>query len=91
MIETFTQAPGANLDYGFDWQVNGWLAAGETIDTSTWSAPGLTITRQQSANGITSAFIAGGKKGNSYKVTNTITTTAGRTDSRTITLVIEDR
>lgn len=91
MIETFTHAPGANLDYGFDWKSNGWLAEGETIETSTWSAPGLTVTRQLHANGITAAFIAGGKKGNTYKVTNTITTSEGRTDSRTITLAVEDR
>ncbi len=91
MIETFTHAPGANLDYGFDWLANGWLASGETIETSTWTAQGLTLTRQQISGGVTSVFAAGGKKGNSYKLTNTITTNQGRTDSRTITLAVEDR
>lgn len=91
MIDTFTHAPGANLDYGFDWKSNGWLSTGETIETSSWTAPGLTLTRQQSANGITSVFVAGGKKGSTYKLTNTITTSDGRTDSRTIHLVVEDR
>ncbi len=91
MTDTFTHAPGANLDYGFDWKSNGWLATGETIETSTWLAPGLTLTRQQESNGVTSVFAAGGKKGSTHKLTNTITTNQGRTDSRTITLVVEDR
>lgn len=91
MIESFKHAPGADLDYGFDWQSNGWLAPGETIVASSWHAQGLGISRDQTSNGITSAFITGGRKGNSYRLTNTITTNQGRTDSRTILINVVDR
>ena len=81
-----THAPGATLDYGVDWSA--WLAAGETIQASTWTAEqGITLSRQQVLNGkVAVAFAAGGIAKRSYVLTNTVTTTDGRTDSRTITL-----
>lgn len=88
----FIHAPGADLDYGFDWKTNGWLATGETIETSTWTATtGITLSRQQNANGVTSVFAAGGSAGYTYTLTNTITTSLGRIDKRAIKLKVQTR
>jgi hypothetical protein len=79
-------APGADLDYSVDWSE--WLAAGETITGSSWPAvAGLTLSRDQVSGGtVASVFAAGGVAGQTYVLTNQITTSAGRVDSRTITL-----
>lgn len=79
-------APGADLDYSVDWSE--WLAEGETITESSWAAAdGITVSRSQVTDDtVASAFAAGGVAGQQYVLTNTITTTAGRVDSRTITL-----
>jgi len=88
----FDHAPLASLDYGFDWASSGWLASGETIATSTWTVESpLVASLEQIAGGITSLFVTGGVAGNIYKITNTITTSLTRTDSRTIKLSCKQR
>lgn len=86
-------APGAELDYGFDWLRLGWLDVDETVLTSEWSGPPIvTITREQIiADVITSCYAKIERAGYQAQLTNTITTTAGRTDSRTILLVCKAR
>ena len=81
-----THTPGADLDYSIDWSA--WLAAGEKITASEWTAAtGISLSRKTvELFKITTAFAAGGVAGNDYTLTNTITTSAGRIDSRTITL-----
>lgn len=92
---THEHAPGASLDYGFDWKSNGWLKPGEIITASEWApAPaGIELSRAQllEARGITSVFATGGVAGYQYRITNTITTSQGRKDSRSITLVCKAR
>ena len=86
----FEHAPNAKLDYGFDWTA--WLASDETISTSTWDTGVLTSSSPQiTGNKITSVFVEGGTVGTSYKIVNTITTSVGRIDSRTIRLSCKNR
>jgi hypothetical protein len=86
----FTHAPGSTLDYGFDWSA--WLASGETITDSSWAITGgLTLSQSQITGGVTSTFVGGGVSGTIYKLVNTITTSASRVDSRTITLSCKQR
>lgn len=83
-------APGAILDYAFNWAE--WLQQGETILTSAWSiAPSLTLNNEQNQSGITSVFVNGGVVNKIYYLTNTITTSVGRTDSRTIVLSCQNK
>jgi len=84
----FLHAPGADLDYGFDWRKNSYLKENETVTASSWAiSPGGTLTRQQIINTeISSVFVADLRLNTDYQLTNTITTSAGRTDSRTIQL-----
>ena len=85
----FEHAPNAKLDYGFDWTA--WLASGETVSVSSWTTDTLTNTSPQNTGTVTSLFVEGGVVGTSYKLVNTITTSVGRVDSRTIRLSCKNR
>jgi hypothetical protein len=82
----YQHAVGAVLDYGFTWSGKGWLRPGETIGTSTWAITGTDITLGATYNqgGVTTVFISGAVLNNIYRLTNSIITSAGRTDSRTL-------
>lgn len=83
----YDHAPGANLDYGFDW--SDFLTTGETIATSSWTATsGITLSNPSVTGSITATFAAGGVEGVLYTLTNTIVTNASpaRTDIRTLVL-----
>lgn len=80
------KAPASTKDYGWDW--SNWLVS-DTIAQSTWTAdPGLTIGTAAYASTFTSTkstvWLSGGVAGQSYKVTNQITTssTPARKDER---------
>jgi hypothetical protein len=65
---------------------------GETITVSSWTVDtGLTQSDEDNVAGVTSVFAAGGVAGTSYKLKNTITTSNGRIDSRTIRLSCKNR
>ena len=86
----FEHAPLAKLDYGFDWTL--WLEDGETISTSSWEvSSGLTKSNEQNLLGVTSVFVEGGVINTRYKLVNSIVTSVGRKDSRTITLFCKQR
>jgi hypothetical protein len=98
---TLVKDPNAVLDYKFDWKAltNGsgpsdWLAAGETISTITiTAASGLTVNSSSITDTSTSAtvWLSGGTAGTEYTLACKITTSAGRTDERTITISVRDR
>lgn len=68
-------------DYQMDW--GSILDAGETISSSTWSVPvGLTAGVQSVSGGVTSKRISGGKLNTVHNISNTITTSLGRTYKR---------
>lgn len=83
-------APGAILDYGFNWV--SWLQLSETVVSSAWAIdPVLTLSGSQNVANVTSTFVNGGDVGKVYTLTNTITTNQGRTDSRTMVLNCQPR
>lgn len=85
----FTKDPDAVLDYQIDWST--WLGT-DTISASAWTvATGLT--KDSSTNTTTTAtvWLSGGTVDTSYTVTNKIVTAGGRTDERTITIVVRER
>jgi len=93
VIPIITKDPSAELDYGFDWLTDGWLATGETVITSTWTVPaGLTqITTGITGGTITVVWIGGGTVGTDYTLVNRIVTSAGRTDERSIIIRVRNR
>ena len=87
----YEHAPTAKLDYGFDWKTNGWLDEGETISISAWDVGNLIASSAQNTGTVTSVFVEGAVVGVSYKLINSITTSVGRKDSRTIKLNCKNR
>lgn len=89
MPARFSKDPAAVLDYAVDW--TDWLGA-DTISTSTWTVS-TGIAQVTTANTTTTAtiWVSGGTAGRSYTLTNKIVTAGGRTDERSITVVVENR
>ena len=90
----FYKDPDAVLDYAFDW--SDWLADGETINTETiTAATGITLgTGAQAPSesaGVVTIWLSGGTDGAVYTVACKITTSAGRTDERTIEICVMNR
>jgi hypothetical protein len=82
--------PSAVLDYAFDWTE--WLATGETITDHTITADtGITVDSSAESDGKVTVWLSGGTAGINYKVACLITTTAGRTDERTLWIRVMDR
>ena len=85
----FVKDPNAVLDYTVDW--SSWLVSGDTISVSVWVVP-AGITKDSDTSNTTEAtvWLSGGTVGLSYRLTNRITTTDGRTDERSLTVAIKD-
>ena len=82
--------PSAVLDYVFDWTE--WLATVETITDHTITADtGITVDSSTELDGKIIVWLSGGTAGQNYKVACKITTSAGRTDERTIWIKVTDR
>jgi len=82
--------PSAELDYVFDWTE--WLATGETITDHTITPDtGITVDSSTEDTGKVTVWLSGGTAGINYKVACLITTSAGRTDERTIWIKVEER
>jgi hypothetical protein len=86
---TFTKDPNAVLDYTIDW--TRWLA-GDQVATSEWLVPtGLTKMADTKTASSATVWLSGGTAGQSYMVTNRITTAGGRTEDRSFTIRVEER
>ncbi|MFQ5783623.1 MAG: hypothetical protein ACE5H8_02215 [Alphaproteobacteria bacterium] len=84
-----TKDPDAVLPYRIDWTA--WLA-GDSIAASAWIVPaGLTKVGEAIEGDVAVVTLSGGTAGETYVVTNRITTTDGRTDDRSFTLRAAER
>ncbi len=84
--------PQAMLDYGIDWSA--WLAADEVISDSAWRAEpdgDLELDGMSHDGSSARVTVAGGVAGRVYCLVNTITTSLGRSDERSITIRIVER
>lgn len=88
---SFTKDPDAVLDYAFDWATY-WLESGETISSHVVTVgAGLTNDSDSETDGVVTAWLSGGAVGTTYDVACKIVTSCGRTDERTIEIVVEER
>jgi hypothetical protein len=89
-MTTFIKDPNAVLDYSVDWSK--WLA-GDQIETSAWfiSDPALQSADDSHTTTRTTLWLAGGVAGQSYAVTNRITSSGGRTDERSFVIQVQAR
>ena len=85
----FEKDPDAVLDFSVDW--TDWLAS-DTIVTGTWTVPsGITEVSHSSTTKISTIFISGGADKQTYALTNRINTSGGRTDERTIYILVKNQ
>lgn len=84
---TWDKDPQALKDYVFDW--SDWLGA-DTISSSEWTVPdGLVKNSQSHTTTLSAVWVGGGVLNRTYKISNKIVTTGGRTDVRSFELVIK--
>ncbi len=89
-MTVFIRDPDSNLDFACDWSV--WLQDDETIVTSVWLPDeGITTATPSVVGGRTVVWLSGGEVGQTYRVTNRITTSAGRIDDRTLLIRVRNR
>lgn len=84
--------PAAYLDFKFNWE--DWLEDGEVIVDSTWeSDPGISLSNPSHFSPYTVVWVSGGEAGNSYLLTNTVTTnsTPARVDVRSMLVCVVNR
>lgn len=90
----FVKDPDADLDYAIDW--TDWLGT-DTIANSTWAAAsnsGIEVANDSvdPAGHVCTVWLSGGTVGTTpYRVTNQITTAAGRIDERSLLITIQYR
>lgn len=90
MASVYMKDPEAVLDYVFDW--TGWLADGETIQSRTVTAEaGITKDSDSHADGVVTVWLSGGTVETTYRVECKVTTSAGRTDERSIFVRVRER
>lgn len=86
----YLKDPDAILDYVFDWSP--YLEAGETITDKTVTVDaGLTLDSHSVDDSSVTVWLSGGTVRTTYKVACLITTSAGRTDERTMTIKVVNR
>lgn len=86
----FLKDPDAILDYEFDWSA--WLQSGETIASNEVTVIGSITKESVTANDTAvAAWVSGGTVGETATIACKITTSAARTDERTISLRIRER
>lgn len=86
----YLKDPDAVLDWMFDW--NDWLASGETItDHIITVDTGITNDSSTEDAGKVTVWLSGGTVHTEYCITCRITTSAGRTDDRSIWIQVENR
>lgn len=78
MIGAVRKQPGDRLDYDIDFTK--WMTDGDTLSLATAVSddPALVVEAQQVIPPLVKVWVSGGEAGKSYKVTVTVTTTAGR-------------
>lgn len=89
-LKTFRKDPAAVLDYTVDWDGDDWLGA-DTISTVTWTVPaGLATASSSNTTTTATIWLSGGTAEQDYDVQCRITTAGGRTDERTIRLLVRE-
>jgi hypothetical protein len=93
-LTKYIKDPHATLDFGFNWRdaTSPWLGSAEIIFTHTITADtGITVESSTEDGGLVTVWLSGGTAGEWYSVACKITTSDGRTDERTIQILVENR
>jgi hypothetical protein len=89
MINWPNKDPEAVLDYVLDWTDE---LDGDTITSASWDVPaGLTLDNESNTTTACTVWLSGGVTGTNYRLVNEVTTAAGRTDQRTVSITVKDK
>lgn len=81
--------PSSELDYIMDWSD---FLQGDAIDSSVWQIPAdLTDGGDAFNDTVTTIWLSDGEPGNTYTLSNKITTVGGRTAERDVKLKVSNR
>jgi hypothetical protein len=83
----FEKDPDEVLDFSILWDL---ILGADTIVTSAWAVSGVTKDSDTFSATVATIVVSGGVAGTSATATNTITTAAGRTHVRSLTLLVRD-
>jgi hypothetical protein len=83
--------PDEVLDYVIDWSAR--LAISDAISSSSWPdfPSGITKDSDTFDDATTTIWLSGGTSGESYKLTNRIVTSGGRTMEETVKLPVKSK
>ena len=85
-IPIYTKDPNAIETFGVDWSER---LEDATIETSSWTLPsGITNTGDSISGQTAMIILSGGTAGNSYQLTNRITTSSGETLDQSIKIAV---
>ena len=89
VLKTYSQDPGADKDYGFDWSD---FLGSDTVFTSTWvvSPAGPTLHSDTHDATGTAVWIKDVVVGERYVVTNKIVSTGGLKDEKSLLIIGRD-
>ena len=87
MTTIIEQTPTELLDWTINWAARG--LGNDVILSSAWSQSSGDFTLSQTGHGSTATtfWLTGGIAGNSYSITNTISTSGGREMQETVTYI----
>ncbi len=85
----FTKDPNAVLDYTWDWE--DWLDSDTISSSSVTVQTGLTADSDTNTTTTATVWLSSGTLGEDYEVTNRIVTAGGRTEDRTIIIMVRER
>ncbi len=89
-MKSFIKDPDAVLDYTFDW--TDWLSGGDAINYATvFGEDGITVNSIQYDDSSVTAWLSGGTAGRNYMVTCRVITDQGRTDDRSVLIVVQEQ
>jgi hypothetical protein len=81
--------PNDVLDYTIDWSK---FLGSDTIATSIWIVPaGITKNSNSNTTTLATVWLSGGTAGETYQVTNRITTAGGRTKDKSFSIYVAEQ
>src|SRR5688572_14911680 len=84
----FTKDPDETIDFAFNWKP---LLDDDTISTCDFLLPdGLAEVSSSNTTTEAAIFVSGGSEGCTYRITNRIVTTGGRTRDQTIYVLVRE-
>ena len=102
-MECYEKDPSAVLDYSVDW--TDWLSGGEVIASSSWGIlardyldprvlafdPLKNGATGYATDTVATCWVEGGRPWRTYRLTNQITTDAGRVNERSVEIKVREQ